>query len=224
MADLPSVKKTNGVRTTNAKLMESIKDSKTLQEWRDSADTNIMLSPNSADNERQFHIEIPQELVESMDVKQIEFIHHLVENRMNVSKASELTGISESWGRVLSNMPSSRAYLTALRNQRSAIDIVTYNELLEILSSIARGNDYDDFVNAKTNQVTQIKTPSSVRVAAAQILAKYMKILWDGPNTQSLHLDTHKIVVDIEGLDDDDFQEPELKDITPEPDVIDIKE
>ncbi|MDO6629022.1 terminase [Bacillus cereus] len=223
MADLPSVKKTNGVRTTNAKLMESIKDSKTLQEWRDSADTNIMLSPNSADNERQFHIEIPQELVESMDVKQIEFIHHLVENRMNVSKASELTGISESWGRVLSNMPSSRAYLTALRNQRSAIDIVTYNELLEILSSIARGNDYDDFVNAKTNQVTQIKTPSSVRVAAAQILAKYMKILWDGPNTQSLHLDTHKIVVDIEGLDDD-FQDPELKDVTPESNVIDIKE
>ncbi|MDA2255148.1 terminase [Bacillus cereus group sp. MYBK163-2] len=223
MADLPSVKKNNGVRTTNAKLMESIKDSKTLQEWRDSADTNIMLSPNSADNERQFHIEIPQELVESMDVKQIEFIHHLIENRMNVSKASELTGISESWGRVLSNMPSSRAYLTALRNQRSAIDIVTYNELLEILSSIARGNDYDDFVNAKTNQVTQIKTPSNVRVAAAQTLAKYMKILWDGPNTQSLHLDTHKIVVDIEGLDDD-FQELELKDITPDLDVIDAEE
>ncbi|PFF47762.1 terminase [Bacillus thuringiensis] len=223
MADLPSVKKTNGVKTNNAKLVESIKDSKTLQEWRDSADTNIMLSPNSADNERQFHIEIPQELVESMDVKQIEFIHHLIENRMNVSKASELTGISESWGRVLSNMPSSRAYLTALRNQRSAIDIVTYNELLEILSSIARGNDYDDFVNAKTNQVTQIKTPSSVRVAAAQILAKYMKILWDGANNQSLHLDTHKIVVDIEGLDDD-LQEPELKDITPGQEVIDIKE
>lgn len=224
MADLPSVKKTNGVKTTNAKMLESIKDSKTLQEWRDSADTNILLSPNSADNERQFHIAIPQELVESMDVNQIEFIHHLIENRMNVSKASELTGISESWGRVLSNMPSSRAYLTALRNQRSAIDIVTYNELLEILSSIARGNDYDDFVNAKTNQVTQIRTPSNVRVAAAQTLAKYMKILWDGPNTQSLHLDTHKIVVDIEGLDDDDFQEPELKDITPEHDVIDIKE
>ncbi|EOO33272.1 hypothetical protein IIU_03385 [Bacillus cereus VD133] len=222
MADLPSVKKTNGVRTTNAKLMESIKDSKTLQEWRDSADTNIMLSPNSADNERQFHIEIPQELVESMDVKQIEFIHHLIENRMNVSKASELTGISESWGRVLSNMPSSRAYLTALRNQRSAIDIVTYNELLEILSSIARGNDYDDFVNAKTNQVTQIRTPSNVRVAAAQILAKYMKILWDGNLNQTFH-STHKIVVDIEGLDDE-FQELELKDITPKPDVIDFKE
>ncbi|HDR7285538.1 terminase [Bacillus cereus group sp. BfR-BA-00331] len=223
MADLPSVKKTNGVKTTNAKLVESIKDSKTLQEWRDSADTNILLSPNSADNERQFHIEIPQELVGSMDLKQIEFIHHLIENRMNVSRASELTGISESWGRVLSNMPSSRAYLTALRNQRSAIDIVTYNELLEILSSIARGNDSDDFVNAKTNQVTQIRTPSNVRVAAAQTLAKYMKILWDGPNTQSLHLDTHKIVVDIEDLDDE-FQELELKDITPEPDVIDIKE
>ena len=223
MADRPSVKKTNGVKTTNAKLVESIKDSKTLQEWRDSADTNILLSPNSADNERQFHIEIPQELVGSMDLKQIEFIHHLIENRMNVSRASELTGISESWGRVLSNMPSSRAYLTALRNQRSAIDIVTYNELLEILSSIARGNDSDDFVNAKTNQVTQIRTPSNVRVAAAQTLAKYMKILWDGPNTQSLHLDTHKIVVDIEDLDDE-FQELELKDITPEPDVIDIKE
>lgn len=222
MSDLPSVKKTNGVKTNNAKLVESIKDSKTLQEWRDSADTNIMLSPNSSDNERQFHIEIPQELVESMDVKQIEFIHHLIENRMNVSKASELTGISESWGRVLSNMPSSRAYLTALRNQRSAIDIVTYNELLEILSSIARGNDYDDFVNAKTNQVTQIRTPSNVRVAAAQILAKYMKILWDGNLNQTLH-STHKIVVDIEGLDDE-FQELELKDITPKPDVIDFKE
>ncbi|PGZ58535.1 terminase [Bacillus cereus] len=224
MADLPSVKKTNGVKTTNAELVESIKDSKTLQEWRDSADTNIMLSPNSADNERQFHIEIPQELVESMDVNQIEFIHHLIENRMNVSKASELTGISESWGRVLSNMPSSRAYLTALRNQRSAIDVVTYNELLEILSSIARGNDYDDFVNAKTNQVTQIKTPSNVRVAAAQTLAKYMKILWDGPSsTQNLHLGDKTIVVDIEGLDED-FQETELKDITPNSDIIDIEE
>ncbi|MCC2378115.1 terminase small subunit [Bacillus wiedmannii] len=209
-------------KTKNFQKVKEITSSKTLRDWR-KLDTSITLSPSPQDNALQFHMSIPIELSASLNLKQQDFLHNLLETKMNISKAAEMSGISESYGRKITQMPNARAYLSALRNQRSAIEIMSYTELLSELSAIARGNETDDFVNAKTDKVTEVRTPSNVRVQAMQILAKWHKVLFDGPTNQNLHLGDKTIVVDIEGLDED-FQEPELKDITSESNVIDIKE
>ncbi|EOQ06079.1 terminase small subunit [Bacillus cereus] len=200
-------------KTKNSQKVKEIASCKTLRDWRE-LDTSITLSPSSQDNELQFHINIPIELSASLNLKQQDFLHNLLETKMNISKAAEMSGISESYGRKITQMPNARAYLSALRNQRAATSIMSYTELLSELSAIARGNETDDFVNAKTDKITEVRTPSSVRVQAMQILAKWHKVLFDGPHNQNLHLGDTTIVVDIEGVDDD-FQEP---------DVIDIKE
>ncbi|HDR8240152.1 TPA: terminase small subunit [Bacillus cereus] len=209
-------------KTKNSQKVKDISSSKTLRDWRE-LDTSITLSPSSYDNDLQFHMSIPIELSASLNLKQQDFLHNLIETKMNISRAAEMTGISESYGRKITQMPNARAYLSALRNQRSAIEIMTHNELLAELSAIGRGNSTDDFVNAKTDKVTEVRTPSNVRVQAMQILAKWHKVLFDGPTNPNLHFSDQTIVVDIEGLDDD-FQDPELKDVTPESNVIDIKE
>ncbi|MDZ5475822.1 terminase small subunit [Bacillus thuringiensis] len=201
-------------KTKNSQKVKDISNSRTLRDWRE-LDTSITLSPSSYDNDLQFHMSIPIELSASLNLKQQDFLHNLIETKMNISRAAEMTGISESYGRKITQMPNARAYLSALRNQRSAIEIMTHNELLAELSAIGRGNSTDDFVNAKTDKVTEVRTPSNVRVQAMQILAKWHKVLFDGPTNPNLHFSDQTIVVDIEGLDDDDF---------PEPDVIDIKE
>ncbi|PFW56427.1 terminase [Bacillus cereus] len=208
-------------KTKNSQKVKEIASSKTLRDWRE-LDTSITLSPSPQDNDLQFHMSIPIELSASLNLKQQDFLHNLLETKMNISKAAEMSGISESYGRKITQMPNARAYLSALRNQRSAIEIMSYTELLSELSAIARGNETDDFVNAKTDKVTAVRAPSNVRVQAMQILAKWHKVLFDGPINQNLHLGDKTIVVDIEGLDED-FQEPELKDITSESNVIDIK-
>lgn len=209
-------------KTKNSQKVKDISSSKTLRDWRE-LDTSLTLSPSSQDNDLQFHMSIPIELSASLNLKQQNFLHHLIEAKMNISRAAEMTGISESYGRKITQMPNARAYLSALRNQRSAIEIMSHNELLSELSAIGRGNATDDFVNAKTDKVTEVRAPSNVRVQAMQILAKWHKVLFDGPTNQNLHFSDQTIVVDIEGLDED-FQDPELKDVTPEPDVIDFKE
>ncbi|WIK95091.1 terminase small subunit [Bacillus bombysepticus] len=209
-------------KTKNSQKVKDISNSKTLKDWRE-LDTSITLSPSSYDNDLQFHMSIPIELSASLNLKQQDFLHNLIETKMNISRAAEMTGISESYGRKITQMPNARAYLSALRNQRAATSIMSYTELLSELSAIARGNETDDFVNAKTDKITEVRTPSNVRVQAMQILAKWHKVLFDGPHNQNLHLGDKTIVVDIEGLDDD-LREPELKDITPGPDVINIKE
>ncbi|OXC00146.1 MULTISPECIES: terminase small subunit [Bacillus] len=209
-------------KTKNSQKVKDISNSRTLRDWRE-LDTSITLSPSSYDNDLQFHMSIPIELSASLNLKQQDFLHNLIETKMTISRAAEMTGISESYGRKITQMPNARAYLSALRNQRSAIEIMSHNELLAELSAIGRGNSTDDFVNAKTDKVTEVRTPSNVRVQAMQILAKWHKVLFDGPTNQNLHFSDQTIVVDIEDLDED-FQDPELKDVTPEPNVIDIKE
>ncbi|WP_088350345.1 terminase small subunit [Bacillus cereus] len=198
-------------KTKNSQKVKDISSSKTLRDWRE-LDTSITLSPSGHDNDLQFHMSIPIELSASLNLKQQDFLHNLIESKMNVSRAAEMTGISESYGRKITQMPNARAYLSALRNQRAAIEVMSYTELLSELSAIARGNETDDFVNAKTDKVTEVRTPSSVRVQAMQILAKWHKVLFDGPTNPNLHFSDQTIVVDIEGLDED-FQEPELIDI-----------
>ncbi|KXY31202.1 MULTISPECIES: terminase small subunit [Bacillus] len=209
-------------KTKNSQKVKDISNSRTLRDWRE-LDTSITLSPSSYDNDLQFHMSIPIELSASLNLKQQDFLHNLIETKMNISRAAEMTGISESYGRKITQMPNARAYLSALRNQRSAIEIMTHNELLAELSAIGRGNSTDDFVNAKTDKVTEVRTPSNVRVQAMQILAKWHKVLFDGPTNPNLHFSDQTIVVDIEGLEED-FQEPELKDVTPESNIIDFKE
>ncbi|MCC2390766.1 terminase small subunit [Bacillus pacificus] len=209
-------------KTKNSQKVKDISNSRTLQDWRE-LNTSITLSPSSPDNDLQFHMNIPIELSASLNLKQQDFLHNLLETKMNISKAAEMSGISESYGRKITQMPNARAYLSALRNQRAATSIMSYTELLSELSAIARGNETDDFVNAKTDKVTEVRAPTNVRVQAMQILAKWHKVLYDGPHNPNLHLGDKTIVVDIEGLDDD-FQETELKDITLEPNVTDIKE
>ncbi|HDR7941220.1 TPA: terminase small subunit [Bacillus wiedmannii] len=209
-------------KTKNSQKVKEIASSKTLRDWRE-LDTSITLSPSPQDNDLQFHMNIPIELSASLNLKQQDFLHNLLETKMNISKAAEMSGISESYGRKITQMPNARAYLSALRNQRSAMEIMSYTELLAELTSIARGHETDDFVNAKTDKVTEVRAPSNVRVQALQTLAKWHKVLWDGPNTQNLNFGTQEIVIDIEGLDDD-FQEIAPKDITPDPDIVDAEE
>ncbi|EJV58314.1 hypothetical protein IEO_04549 [Bacillus wiedmannii] len=200
-------------KTKNSQKLKEIASSKTLRDWRE-LDTSITLSPSPQDNDLQFHMSIPIELSASLNLKQQDFLHNLLETKMNISRAAEMTGISESYGRKITQMPNARAYLSALRNQRAATSIMSYTELLSELSAIARGNETDDFVNAKTDKVTEVRSPTNVRVQAMQILAKWHKVLFDGPTNQNLHLGNQTIVVDIEGLDED-FQESN---------VIDFKE
>ncbi|MCC2471954.1 terminase small subunit [Bacillus pacificus] len=152
-------------KTKNSQKVKGIASSKTLRDWRE-LDTSITLSPSPQDNDLQFHMNIPIELSASLNLKQQDFLHNLLETKMNISKAAEMSGISESYGRKITQMPNARAYLSALRNQRAATSIMSYTELLSELSAIARGNETDD--SSRITKISPLKGYGEVDSALAQ--------------------------------------------------------
>ncbi|EJS12677.1 hypothetical protein IKS_03674 [Bacillus cereus VDM062] len=206
-----------------------------IVDWR-KLNMTMLHSPSSSDNERSMVTEIPIELLSKLNPKQRDFLDILVTSaNMNVAEASRKAGYSESNAWKIYRKPESKAYVNALRWQRSSATVMSYNEILEQLTSIARADEssFDDYVNAKTGQVHKVRPNAQSRINALEKLAKYQKILSDGNPMLTVNTGTQTIVVDI----DDDMKEVlanegkfnlesdrevDRKDITDDSTIIDV--
>ncbi|WP_144466098.1 terminase small subunit [Bacillus nitratireducens] len=187
----------------------------------------VTQSASHSDNLRAGMVTIPLELSARVPIKAQNFLANLIKTNMNVSKASEMSGFTEGYGRKLMNKPECRQYFTALSNRDSFYDIMSFNEVLATLTSIARADDSqkDDMLNVKTGEVHQLKVPSNTRVKALENLSKYHKILFNGPNIDTLQAN-QTIIVDIEGDDLEKIEARERKTLkehnSKEGDIIEI--
>ncbi|WP_179884179.1 terminase small subunit [Bacillus cereus] len=170
-----------------------------IQNYREKDIQMVTRSASESDNQRQILTSIPIELTTRVPVKHQALIHAYIKNGMNLSKAGEEVGYAVSTAHKILNKPESRAYFTAVTNMNSFYDIMSFNEVLATFTAIARADDSqkDEMLSVKTGQVHELKVPSATRVKSLENLAKYHKILFNGPNDLTL-VNNQKIVVDIE--------------------------
>ncbi|MCD2337378.1 terminase small subunit [Bacillus cereus] len=168
-----------------------------VQPFEDKDIQIVARSSSESDNQRQTMVSIPIELTTRVPVKHQALIHAYIKHGMNLTKSAEEVGYAVSSAHKIMNKPESRAYFTAVMNRDSFYDIMSFNEVLATLSTIARAGDTDEILNVKTGEIHEVKIPSNVRVKSLESLAKYHKILFNGPNDLTL-VNNQKIVVDIE--------------------------
>ncbi|MEH7459168.1 terminase small subunit [Bacillus sp. JJ1127] len=159
---------------------------------------NTELTPPLVDS-----AEIPRELLDSLNTRQIQFCYELVKHGVNKSgKAAEAVGYSKQYGYKLLNNPNVRALFAAICNQNSFVDVASYSEVLQRLTSIARGEEREEFYDMKRSKIVPLTAPIKERRAALETLAKFHGILHDGNSRLDVTLKETQIVVDIEGFDE----------------------
>lgn len=170
-----------------------------IQDYKSKDIQMITRSSSESDNQRQILTSIPIELTTRVPVKHQALIHAYIENGMNLTKAGEKVGYAKSSAHKIMNKPESRAYFTAVTNMNSFYEIMSFNEVLATFTAIARADDSqkDEILNVKTSDVHELKVPSATRVKALENLAKYHKILFNGPENLTL-TNNQTVVVDIE--------------------------
>lgn len=159
--------------------------------------------------------EIPREILDSLNTRQIQFCYELVKRGVHKSgEAAEAVGYSRQYGYKLLSNPNIRALFAAICNQNSFVDVASYSEVLQRLTSIARGEEMEDFYDMKRAEIIQLSAPVKERRAALESLAKFHGILHDGNSKLDVTLKETTIVVDIEGLDEEgNFIEAEYEEV-----------
>jgi phage terminase small subunit len=101
---------------------------------------------------------------------QIKFCNAYVSNGGNVTKACESVRISRPTAYTMLKLDKIKAYLEVITTVEK--DIATSEELLEILSKIAKGEIKDEILNMKTGEIVKVLPSSISRTQAISTILK----------------------------------------------------
>lgn len=108
--------------------------------------------------------------MEDLTENQIKFCNAYVGNGGNVSKACESVGISRPTAYAMLKLDKIKAYLEVITTVEK--DIATSDELLEILSKIAKGEIKDEILNMKSGDIVKILPSTISRTQAINTILK----------------------------------------------------
>ncbi|MCU5682007.1 terminase small subunit [Bacillus wiedmannii] len=188
-------------------------------------DRDISVSRSPKEREMLYATDVEPYLL-PLTQKQLKFVYALCGNNMNVPKASEEAGITRDYGHKLLTNPNVRKAYTALMNQRNFHKVMGYQEVLEFATSVVRGEIKDTTLNMKTGEAFIHEPLVKDRFKYLETLMKHNNVLADKQLLSVQATGKTTIMVDIEGMEDFDFNstdnlnEPVRKDITD--DIIDI--
>lgn len=188
-------------------------------------DRDISVSRSPKEREMLYATDVEPYLL-PLTQKQLKFVYGLCGNNMNVPKASEEAGITRDYGHKLLTNPNVRKAYTALMNQRNFHKVMGYQEVLEFATSVVRGEIKDTTLNMKTGEAFTHDPLVKDRFKYLETLMKHNNVLADKQLLSVQATGKTTIMVDIEGMEDFDFNstdtlnEPVRKDITD--DIIDI--
>jgi transposase len=103
---------------------------------------------------------------------QIQFCHKFTANGGNISKASEEMGLSRPTAYSYLKQQKVKDYLQTITTCDVKKDIATTEELLAILSQIARGEIKDSMFNFKTGEVVELLPNGMTRTNAIQLILR----------------------------------------------------
>ncbi|MBK3311791.1 MULTISPECIES: terminase small subunit [Bacillales] len=188
-------------------------------------DRDISVSRSPKEREMLYVTDVEPYLL-PLTQKQLKFVYGLCGNNMNVPKASEEAGITRDYGHKLLTNPNVRKAYTALMNQRNFHKVMGYQEVLEFATSVVRGEIKDTTLNMKTGEAFTHEPLVKDRFKYLETLMKHNHVLADKQLLSVQATGKTTIMVDIEGMEDFDFNstdnlnEPVRKDITD--DIIDM--
>ncbi|MGX5675859.1 hypothetical protein [Bacillus toyonensis] len=209
----------------------SIEDEHSPNEISNEVATEGQFSPSKEENYRANLIATADHPVfQKLNKNQLAFVHAIIENKMDIAKASEQVGYSRPHGYTLMQRQDIREAYTLLMNSQSFHTIMGYNEALSYASDVIRGKESDTIINPKTGETVQVPVLTRDRMKALEFVMKHNGIIKDG--TPQLNINTDKnITIDIEGMDLElvkSWEERQKKDITnvatitEDSDIIDI--
>jgi hypothetical protein len=153
---------------------------------------------------------------------QIQFCHAYTASNGNLSKACQKVNIARNTAYGYLEKEHVKNYLEILTQLGVKEDIATTEELLEILSGIARGTIKDEIYDFKSSKVVEVLPSGLTRTGAIQLILKQRGELVNKVSFEATVYDSPKpLPMDLKALADTKRKEKLLPPIDVDVEVID---